>query len=197
MVGVRAKDHDGKRQLILEKSAELFGRQGFHKTSIAEIAAACGASKAWLFHYFPNKEAILYTLLFDFLQMFKQRTDAALQEAKIPNERFRAFVRECFRIYDEYRINYPLLFNDMQFLTTQEQEVLRTMEREYVATFRGLLQSINPRLTDTCTLAPITLLAFGAVNWSYTWYDPDGPLPLEELVNLTERLLVDGLKSFA
>jgi len=41
MVGVRAKDHDDKRQLILDRSAELFARQGFHRTSIAEIAKAC------------------------------------------------------------------------------------------------------------------------------------------------------------
>ena len=64
MAGVRAKDHEDKRQLILDQSAELFARQGFHRTSISEIAKACNSSsKAWIYHYFPNKEAVLFTLL--------------------------------------------------------------------------------------------------------------------------------------
>ncbi len=56
MVGVRSKDHAEKRRLILDTAAALFAKQGFNKTSIAEISASCKASKAWIYHYFPTKE---------------------------------------------------------------------------------------------------------------------------------------------
>ncbi|MGE5545978.1 MAG: TetR/AcrR family transcriptional regulator [Solirubrobacterales bacterium] len=36
----------------------LFRRQGYHKTSMAEVAAACGLLKGSLYHYFPSKEAM-------------------------------------------------------------------------------------------------------------------------------------------
>ena len=88
MVGVRAKDHDDKRQLILDRSAELFARQGFHRTSIAEIAKACHASsKAWIYHYFPNKETVLFTLLHEFLELAASRVRAAVDKHSDARER--------------------------------------------------------------------------------------------------------------
>ena len=117
MVGVRAKDHGDKRQLILDRSAELFARQGFHRTSIAEIAKACNASsKAWIYHYFPNKETVLFTLLVEFLELAASRVRAAVDMHADPRERLHAFVLECLRIYAEYRINHAVLFSEMNLL---------------------------------------------------------------------------------
>jgi AcrR family transcriptional regulator len=43
---------------ILDRAAALFAQRGFAKTSLADVAAAVGLSKAGLLHHFPGKEAL-------------------------------------------------------------------------------------------------------------------------------------------
>jgi len=47
---------------ILEAAAELFGKQGFDRTSVDEIARKAGLSKGAIYWYFPSKERILVAL---------------------------------------------------------------------------------------------------------------------------------------
>ena len=52
------KKIDGKRQAILDAAYRLFRAQGFDRTSVSEITAAVGGSKATIYGYFPSKEAL-------------------------------------------------------------------------------------------------------------------------------------------
>lgn len=52
-----------KREEIIEKAIEAFGRTGYHATSMRELAAACNLSQAGLLHHFPNKEALLLAIV--------------------------------------------------------------------------------------------------------------------------------------
>jgi len=44
---------------IIRESQVLFAQQGFEKTSIQQIANACGLSKGAMYHHFDSKEAVL------------------------------------------------------------------------------------------------------------------------------------------
>lgn len=52
-----------KREEILDRAVEAFGRLGYHATSMREIASTCGLSQAGLLHYYPNKETLLLALV--------------------------------------------------------------------------------------------------------------------------------------
>jgi AcrR family transcriptional regulator len=52
-----------KREEIIERAVEAFGRTGYHATSMREIAAACNLSQAGLLHHFPNKESLLLAIV--------------------------------------------------------------------------------------------------------------------------------------
>jgi AcrR family transcriptional regulator len=54
---------DAKRELIISRAIEAFGRTGYHGTSMREIAAACNLSQAGLLHHFPNKEELLLSIV--------------------------------------------------------------------------------------------------------------------------------------
>ena len=47
---------DKTRQHILEKTAPLFNRKGFHGTSLAELTEATGLTKGALYGNFQDKE---------------------------------------------------------------------------------------------------------------------------------------------
>ncbi|MFH8248778.1 TetR/AcrR family transcriptional regulator [Microbacterium sp. B2969] len=52
-----------RRQAIVEAAAEAFARAGFEGTSVLEIAADVGISRAGLFHHFETKEDLLMAVL--------------------------------------------------------------------------------------------------------------------------------------
>ena len=63
MARPRSADHGIKRRAILDRSAALFARNGYDRTAMAEVAAACGVSKALLYHYYDSKDALLFDIL--------------------------------------------------------------------------------------------------------------------------------------
>jgi AcrR family transcriptional regulator len=197
MVGVRAKDHYEKRQLILDRSAALFARQGFHRTSIADIAKACNSpSKAWIYHYFPNKEAVLHAQLIDFITMITARARAAIESQPDPRAQFRAFIGECLRIFDEYRVNYAILSGNIPSLSEDQQASIRALEREYAHVLRDIILMLNPRVSERRYEAmSLTMIVFGAVNWTYTWFDEKGKLSLEQLADLMTETLLGGIRA--
>jgi AcrR family transcriptional regulator len=52
------KDSDEARARILEAAEEHFRRVGYHRTSVADIAAELGMSPANIYRFFPSRDAI-------------------------------------------------------------------------------------------------------------------------------------------
>ncbi|RBY87785.1 TetR/AcrR family transcriptional regulator [Blastococcus sp. TF02A-30] len=50
-------------EVILDRAAALFARQGFAKTSVQDVADAVGLSKAGLLHHYPSKDALHRSVL--------------------------------------------------------------------------------------------------------------------------------------
>lgn len=57
-----AAAHD-RRSTIVDAALDLFGRSGFHGTSVRNIAQAVGVNEATLYHYFPSKAALLDAII--------------------------------------------------------------------------------------------------------------------------------------
>jgi AcrR family transcriptional regulator len=53
---------DGKREAILQAALDLFGRYGYRRTSIDDIARKAGVAKGTVYLYVENKEALFRSL---------------------------------------------------------------------------------------------------------------------------------------
>jgi len=65
------------RERILEIARELFGARGYAGTSLSDIAAALGTSKAAIYYHFPSKAAILEALVASPLAAYTALADRA------------------------------------------------------------------------------------------------------------------------
>ena len=59
MARPRAPGHDDQRTAILGHAAALFAAQGYPSTTMTQVAAAAGLSKAALYHYVADKQQLL------------------------------------------------------------------------------------------------------------------------------------------
>ncbi len=57
------KDHDTRKQEILDAARDLFLKKGFSNVSVSEIIDSVGIAKGTLYHYFRSKEDILDELM--------------------------------------------------------------------------------------------------------------------------------------
>jgi AcrR family transcriptional regulator len=81
-------DPKGKRQAILAASSELFVRQGYEQTSIAEIAELANVAVGTVYRQFPDKIALLSALHFELEQQLITIMETAWDNGLPYRERF-------------------------------------------------------------------------------------------------------------
>jgi TetR/AcrR family transcriptional repressor of nem operon len=87
------------REEILEKAIDVFGRQGYHRTSMHDLAAACGLLKGSFYHYFNSKEALMGEVLRYSLDYFRKHIfSIARREELPPVERLRSMLEKSSAI---------------------------------------------------------------------------------------------------
>ncbi|MBL8276022.1 MAG: TetR/AcrR family transcriptional regulator [Pelomonas sp.] len=69
-MGLRESKKDKTRRQLLDTALDLFTRQGYEETTIAEIAAQVEVSPRTLLRYFPTKEDIVVSWIEDSMSNF-------------------------------------------------------------------------------------------------------------------------------
>ena len=196
MVRTIAKDHDDKRSQILNTAARVFARDGFDRTSMNQIADACGISKANIYHYYRGKDALLFGLLEGYLCELRDRVLQA-DDPSLPTEaRFTLALREVLRAYQGADDHHRLQVSGVDALPDDQQETLRGYQRTLVTHFSSLLKQIAPdRLADKKSLRDATMSVFGMLNWYFMWNAGAGTKAREDYAQFVSDLTLNGLKN--
>src|SRR5579859_3879239 len=56
----RQRDRALKREAVLRTAARLFNEQGFHATSLDDVARGLNVTKPTIYHYFRSKDDVLF-----------------------------------------------------------------------------------------------------------------------------------------
>lgn len=196
MARTRSLQYPEIQRRILDKAAELFAARGFRGASIAELARACDASKAWLYHYYDSKEAILYAMLKAHMEDLLAVTRRALASAAEPEAQFRAFIRESLALYTAKPEKHVVLMNELDNLGPEQAEEIRAAQRQLVENVAGMLERIDPSLAGHPELRkPFAMMFYGLINWTYIWYDPKGAIAPDQLARLAADLFLNGFRS--
>jgi AcrR family transcriptional regulator len=101
-----------RRRQLLDVALEVFAANGFHETSMNEVAEAAGVTKPVLYQHFASKEA-LYSELVDEIGA---RLERVIFEAAAAAEGPRQQVESGFRAYFRWAIGqgaaFQVLFSD-------------------------------------------------------------------------------------
>ena len=192
MARSRAKDYDDKRLSMLHRSAELFAASGYVGTSMNTIADACGVSKALLYHYYPDKEAIL----FDILSLHLEKLVAAVRKASVsagdPVERFRTIVATLLELYRHADAEHQVQIASLKLLPKDKQQPLLASERILVGIMSDALAAAVPAAKQKRVLKPLTMSVFGMLNWHYMWFRDGGPMTRAEYADFVAQLVLAG-----
>ncbi len=99
------KDEIVKTEIIAQ-AQKLFKQFGLKKTTMDEIAAACGKAKSTLYHYFKNKEEVFDEVLK--LELLNIRTVVSIEVDKQAD--FINKIKTYFRVFHQETLNTINLF---------------------------------------------------------------------------------------
>ena len=195
MTRTRSPDYDNIQAFILEKTAALFALRGYAASSIGDIAEACGCSKSRLYHYFKSKEDILSTMLSDHVNGLLEKGRRTLDKQHDPVESFHELICFFMEVYAVSRDKHVVLLTCMEFLPKKKRQEVVAKQRELISFVRDILKRIRPdRADDLSALHVDTMLFFGMINWTYTWYRADGRMTSSELAERCVDIFLDGYR---
>ncbi|MFX1673546.1 TetR/AcrR family transcriptional regulator [Paraburkholderia sp. A2WS-5] len=199
MARTRAPDHETQRDQILELAAAKFAQTSYPSTSMSDLAAASGTSKARLYHYYESKEAILFDLLDRYtkrLMLIIAEVEGASQRRGLDErETFAELIRAFLAEYETSHSRHVALLNDVKYLVDAQREIVLNRQRDVVAAFTRQLARAYPDHVTTENQTSLTMMVFGMINWTFTWLKPGGRMGYRDFAEQVIEMIDHGLKA--
>lgn len=188
MARPQSPDYDTRRDAILRAAARLYSLRGFPGASVADLAKACTVSKSLIYHYFPAKNDILYAVMTSHLDALVDAAEHATRDGG-PEEKLRALTLAFMRLYVDAQDDHKVLLAELDNLPPAQRAEVVGKQRRIIAAVEALVQALRPG----SAALPLTMLFFGMINWTHTWFRPDGSLSAEQLAETAVDLMLHGL----
>jgi AcrR family transcriptional regulator len=184
------------REAIHEAALELFARLGYHATSMRAIAAEAQVQPAAIYHWYSSKEAILVQLQDDFMERLTAKVLAAMARHDRPALRLAAAVREHVVFHGLHSRAAFVTDSEIRALTEGPRRALIAKRDDYQAIFS---EQIRDGIRDGSLRASDAHVATYAILLQCTgvalWFDPRGPLKIEEVAELHVELVLGSLQA--
>jgi len=182
------------REDILEAAAQVFRKKGFHGASMNDIADAVSLSKASLYHHVSSKQEILLSILDRALELLLDKISAITNQDIPADKKLRLMIRAYLQILAENMDLAAVLLFEHRALERKQharhipnRDKFETLWRDVIA------EGVRAKLFERHDPALATRALFGAMNWTITWYHPDGDLTIEQIADQYSNLLLNGL----
>lgn len=185
--------YDGQREMILSHAAQLFAQRGYAGTSMNEVAAACGVSKATLYHYVIDKHDLAVRIAEEHVLRLEALVNDTLQAHADPEQRLHALIRGFGQEYAQAQNAHRVLTEDVRFLQNEDRQRVVGKERAVVEAFAQAVAQLRPDADGAGLSKALAMLLFGMMNWMFTWLRPDGTLDHEAMAPVVADLFLGGL----
>ncbi|MFQ5689268.1 MAG: TetR/AcrR family transcriptional regulator [Gemmatimonadota bacterium] len=182
-----------RRDEILHSALLAFREKGYHGTTLEDIAGRLGLRKTALYHYFPDKESILYECHRRSLSELERVLDEARTRYDTATERLGQVIREHVRVMTELLQGSPLAFEVPALSREHQAEVVARRDRYEMSVRKLVAEGVEAGEFRPVDPKIATLALLGAINWIARWYDPDGSMSAPELGARFAEHLVGGL----
>jgi len=138
------KLNDESRDIIIESAREVFGRWGYKKTSVKDVASLIGKGKSSIYYYFSSKDEIYKAVIEKEATLFKQEIIKAYSKQKTSIEKLKVYITtrmlkfmESANLYEaiknEYLSHLSFIIDIRNKYDNDEIAIIQTILHEGVA----------------------------------------------------------------
>jgi TetR/AcrR family transcriptional regulator, cholesterol catabolism regulator len=185
-----------RRNELTRQAARLFAEQGYHGTSMEDLAAAMGVQKGSLYAHVRSKADLLHEITVDGAEAFHGALDA-IDERLPAIEKLRLALRAHLRVVSEQLDIATVFVREWRYLEGQRRDEFIAERRRYEERIRTLFREgvEQSELRTDLDVSVAALVFLSAANWAYTWLQPGRDT--DDLADRFFELLVDGMRGYA
>jgi len=175
-------DNNTRRMELLHAAARLFRDMGYEKTTVRDLGNAVGIQSGSLFYHFRSKEEILVAVMALGISRTTDHLQAALDQSDTLQEKLAAlFHVHLNSLLGENQAAIEVMLYEWRSVSAEARPGLIVLRDRYEQLWQQVLdQAAQAGLVKQDSgLLRRTLL--GSLHWTVQWYDPQGPLGVDEL----------------
>jgi AcrR family transcriptional regulator len=183
-----------RREAIIDTSARVFAKRGYHATGIAELCTVNGLGKGAFYHYIGSKEELLAAIHDRVMDEVMLGADRAAEAGGSPSAQLALLGDELLDVIHRYPDHVWVFLHEFPALTAERAERFRIRRREYErrveAVLRAGVDCGEFREVDTRLTTPAWL---GMHNYTYLWLKPDDRLSARDIAEPFADLFIRGI----
>lgn len=193
--------YQDRRAEIIKAAAEVFKQNGYHNTTMSEVAAALNLDRASLYYYIGGKDELFQEVVGGAVERNAITAEAILAGPGTAPEKLRRLVTGLMVSYAE---NYPFLYvyiqENLGHATAKRSAWDRQMQqfnKRYENTVVELIETGVQEGSFGSSTEPwvIAYGIIGMVAWSNRWFHPDkSAVRAEEIGAAYADTLLRGLQ---
>ncbi len=188
-----------KRLLIVRAATELFARQGYRRTNVAQVAERAGVAKGTVYLHFSKKPELLLHAVVEEKRRYLERVAHLFSPALDPVDRLRLWLEAAFTLGEEMPLIARLLGGDREILSvlyelgTGMGRDWKLMQVEIIA--QMIADAIGPTALTRSEIEDRARMLLGLVFFAGSIPDPRvrGELSTSRYAELLARTIADGL----
>ena len=191
---MKKKSFNDKFTNICKISSQLIHQKGFSDTTMRDISRATGMSLGGLYHYFENKEDLLFKILNNYMDLILSNLEKELSTIDTPHGQITFILRRHIDLYIEHYYESKCLLHEREYLRGRPLALIKQKERKYYDICKKVIKRLC-REAGCTFIHPnvLTFSFFALVNWIYQWYDPKGPISPPDLARQLAKFFIQGV----
>src|SRR5688572_2333107 len=190
----RRASWETRRQRIIDTSATVFARRGYHATGIAELCVANELGKGALYHYIGSKEGLLAGIHDRVMDEVMAGADRVAAAGGSPSRQLAGLGDELLDVIHRYPDHVWVFLHEFPALTGERAERFRVRRREYERRVEEVLRAgveagefrdVDPWLTARAWL--------GMHNYTYLWLKPGERLSARDVARPFAEIFMHGI----
>ena len=190
----RSEKWNARRAEIVDTSAGVFARNGYHATGINELCEVNGFGKGAFYYYIGSKEELLAAIHDRVMDEVLAGAARVVDAGGAPSLRLAALGDELLDVIHHYPDHVWVFLHEFPALTDERADQFRGRRREYERRVESVLQAgidsgefrdVDPRLTALAWL--------GMHNYTYLWLKPGGSLPARDVAKPFSEIFMRGI----
>ncbi len=171
-----------KRDRILEEAVKLFYERGFSGTTLDDIAGKLGVTKPFIYTHFRSKVELLEAICRPTIEMSLDAIARAAEKPGSPSARLFDGIVTFTKVVLQRQANIAVYFREEKHLSKAGLSEINALRKRFDRVLSELLEEGAQAGEFKVRDVRVAALAIGGmVSWAYTWYQPDGRLPIDEV----------------
>ncbi|MFN2538007.1 MAG: TetR/AcrR family transcriptional regulator [Mycobacteriales bacterium] len=185
-----------RRDVILERAADLFAKQGVAATTVREIAEAVGILSGSLYHHFASKDEIVDAIVSSFMNDLVQRYDAVMAADDDPHARLVGLVKASIATSADHPHATEIYQNDARYLQADDgPTIVRQSARAVRNAWISVLEegAASGAFRDDVPVKVVYPLLRDGLWLTARWFVPTKTYGYDQLAQDYVKVFVDGI----